>query len=668
MPTTDEQPPRVDAPLAILLGFVPVSLLDAALVLRGAHAGRLEHLVFVVGYRAALALLLAGVAALVMRAAALPGRRGRVAAAALLLVVSLVLGSLAFADDLYSYLWPRRVALTVALSLLPAALVVARLLAGWLERALAARRAGWRRGLAWLARAPFALAGLAAAVANHIVIPYGNPGPHLGLLVLAGVGVALALVGLEPRARPRPAARRVGVALAGAWALWSVVARPSSDASLALSRDESAALYPFVVGLWPGRVDRDFPGAEVDDAWLREHAGDPRWFRARADAPAVPPTRPLVDPARALVVVVTIDALRHDVFFDPRHHAVMPALQRLRGESTVFTRAHAPSSSTAPSIASIFTGRYLSQMQWSPVPYKRGQRIRYYPVEDREPRVAELLPATVDSFTIPSIERLRQQYALIRGFRDEAEVDTEEDLMAAEVVPPLRDWLLARPGAALAYVHLMDGHSPYDSAGTDGSVFENYVREFARADEQLGALVAALVASGQWSRTVLIVAADHGEAFGEHGQKQHGGSLHEELTHVPMLIRVPGQPAREVDAPGSLIDLGPTILDLFQLPTPGSFLGESLLPLVAGEPATQTRPIALESTRLHRAIVFRDGFKVIWRSREDQFELYDLARDPGELDNLLLREPSAARRVAAVRRFFRAHAFVRAGYVTPHYW
>ena len=91
----------------------------------------LEHLAFVVGYRALLAVVLVGVAALVMAARR---RYGPVVAAAVLLVVSLAFGAVAFADDFYSYPWPQRVGLTVMLSLSPAGLVVLRLMAGWLRR------------------------------------------------------------------------------------------------------------------------------------------------------------------------------------------------------------------------------------------------------------------------------------------------------------------------------------------------------------------------------------------------------------------------------------------------------------------------------------------------------------------------------------------------------
>jgi len=663
----------IEAPLAIALGFVPVTILDVAVTLLDHGVAPLEvrvvHLAYVVGYRAALALALATLAAvLVQVVAAVPARpwAGRIAAAVLLAVVSLGVGPTVFADDVYSYVPLQRLGLILGLSLLPLALVAMRALAGVIASRVAAR--GSLLAAAAL-RIPFVAIGIGAALANDLMLPFGNRGPHLGLLVVAGVATGLAILGLQLPGLMRwwqGRTRRIVVMILAVWALWSVVVTPSSRVAFALARDDSPGLYAFLAPLRAGS-DAAEAGAAVDALWLARFAGAPRWFERHDEAPPIAPSRPLVDPADVIVVLLTIDALRHDVFSDPRNAALMPTLTALRAESTVFTRAHASSSSTAPSIASIFTGRYLSQLQWTPVPFQG--RIRYYPVEDRSPRLPELLPASVRSVNVPSTERLRQRYALIRGMQEEAPTDTSGHLMAAEVLPILGDWL-GRGGAgpAFATTHIMDGHAPYDSAGADGSSFERHVREFGLVDAQLGEFIAGLERAGLWSRTVLIVAADHGEAFGEHGHHEHGATLHEELTRVPILIRVPGQAARTVDQPVSLIDLGPTILDLFQQATPGSFKGQSLVPLIAGDDALLDRPIAIESARLHRALIFRDGMKCIWRSREDQYELYDLDRDPGERDDIIEIEPSAAARKAAVRRFFRVHEHVAPGYATPHYW
>src|SRR5690606_37613960 len=103
-------------------------------------------------------------------------------------------------------------------------------------------------------------------------------------------------------------------------------------------------------------------------------------------------------------------------------------------------------------------------------------------------------------------------------------------------------------------------------------------------------------------RTVMVVFSDHGEAFGEHGLQEHSRSLYEIMVRVPLIIHVPGVAPRAVDASVSLIDLGPTVLDLAGVATPGRMMGESLVPFLRGEAPVLTRPIVLEG-RLKRALV-----------------------------------------------------------------
>ena len=191
----------VDAPLALALGFVPVVLIDIGVTLarygidRAAPGVRVVHLAYLVGYRAFLALVLALLAVMLVQViAGLPGRPrlARRVAAGALGVVSIAVGSVVFADDLYSYLPLQRVLLMLALSLVPAGVVVMRLLVELvLERRVASGslRPRWRRWFEQaLLRFPFVVIGFGAALANHIAIPFGNPGPHLGLLVVEVLG------------------------------------------------------------------------------------------------------------------------------------------------------------------------------------------------------------------------------------------------------------------------------------------------------------------------------------------------------------------------------------------------------------------------------------------------------------------------------------------------
>ena len=92
----------------------------------------------------------------------------------------------------------------------------------------------------------------------------------------------------------------------------------------------------------------------------------------------------------------------------------------------------------------------------------------------------------------------------------------------------------AGAGPLFVYTHLMEPHAPYDRGRRDGTPYERYVSEVAVADVQLGRVL-ALLKKRFADRWVLMVSADHGEAFGEHGTFEHGKTLYEELVHVPLL-------------------------------------------------------------------------------------------------------------------------------------
>ncbi len=189
-------------------------------------------------------------------------------------------------------------------------------------------------------------------------------------------------------------------------------------------------------------------------------------------------------------------------------------------------------------------------------------------------------------------------------------------------------------------------------------------------DRQFGQIRAALVKTGLDAKAVIIFGADHGEGWGEHGTVFHGQNLYDEQVRVPLFIRVPGVAPRVVDTRISLIDLGPTNLDLMGAPTPAQFMGESLVPFLRGQAPTLTRPIIAEG-RMKQSMILEDGFKVIRDQRSGSLEIYDLNRDPGELDNLYddlgddLGDDGQAR-MAALRAFFDTHKIRKKGYKIPY--
>jgi arylsulfatase A-like enzyme len=219
-------------------------------------------------------------------------------------------------------------------------------------------------------------------------------------------------------------------------------------------------------------------------------------------------------------------------------------------------------------------------------------------------------------------------------------------------------------GPTFLYLHFLDAHFPYGHG--PGRPFDRYLASLALVDTQVGKLRAALESNGLWQRTIFIVYADHGEAFGEHGLEWHGASLYDELMRVPLLVRIPGRDPAVVHDPVSLIDLGPTILDLMGVATPGNQMGQSLVPLLRGEHPALDRPLVAEA-RLKRSLVLSDGIKIIDDARPRGVEMYDLTADPGETKNLYDEaNPDAKRRYDILRTFFDVQTLKRPGYEVPY--
>ncbi len=188
------------------------------------------------------------------------------------------------------------------------------------------------------------------------------------------------------------------------------------------------------------------------------------------------------------------------------------------------------------------------------------------------------------------------------------------------------------------------GHHPYtyEQAGPfpNERDIDRYQNALFDGDRALGALLQGLRAHGRDRSTLIIVVADHGEAFGQHaGNYGHNLALFEENVHVPLVVRIPGSSETvHVRRPASLLDLGPTVLDLLGVAAESAFQGESLL---------QLHPrAALFFTDYSRALVgLRDGcLKFIHDLESARSKLFDVCTDPGERIDISKRKPELVRR------------------------
>jgi arylsulfatase A-like enzyme len=177
-------------------------------------------------------------------------------------------------------------------------------------------------------------------------------------------------------------------------------------------------------------------------------------------------------------------------------------------------------------------------------------------------------------------------------------------------------------------------YQPHTISQYDGGI--------AYMDAQVGTLLQRLKESGLYDDTMIIVTADHGEAFGNHHRVGHANSPYQDLLHVPLLIKFPSSSKKgTTDEPVSLIDVAPTVLDVLGIPVPASMQGRSLLSAAALEHRelfAETFPCpALEPPECPRGCqaraVFSWPYKYITFSNGRR-ELFDVHSDPEEQRDL----------------------------------
>jgi hypothetical protein len=373
------------------------------------------------------------------------------------------------------------------------------------------------------------------------------------------------------------------------------------------------------------------------------------WFEDRTTNADIPPSATRLVPSDAIVMLLVVDAMRADML-SGEYAEQLPRMTSLMREAVTFTQAYSPAPSTNAAIAAVFAGRYPGQIKWKLKVV--GPKPRLYP-DDPSVRVGDVLAKRdVESVVVNGgMKGMRPQYGVAAGLS--VEVGARNQL-SKSVVTAWLEWIAShRDGPVFAYMHVLDPHAPYNLGGKSGSALERYVREVALVDHAVGMLLDGLRAQELEDRAIVILTADHGEAFGEHNSKRHGSTVYEELVHVPLIIAGKNLEPRVVSQAVTLLDLGPTVLDLFGASTPGSYMGQSLVPLLAGESVTLTRPVFLDSHGEYAGMVFDDGVKLVVHKGVP--ELYDLRTDPDELVNAYDSYDDAAERFGTLKSFGEVH-------------
>ncbi|MCB9508524.1 MAG: sulfatase [Myxococcales bacterium] len=427
-------------------------------------------------------------------------------------------------------------------------------------------------------------------------------------------------------------------------------------------------------------------------------------------------TRPSADATpkahRPNVVVYLIDTLRADrLSLYGQRRKTSPMLDELGGDAAVFEHAYSQGPWTLPSVVSLFTSSYPSSHEvlsgTETVDVSAQTMVEWF--HDQGYVTAGFVSNTLGG----KGSGLDQGYDHFVETPLVREVTEEQRESGVFGVRPVLEWLDGydddRP--FFVYVHTVEPHWPYEGEIPDRGPFTNadpadwdavnalvydqrlliqkanlgeldeaerarrdaqaeqlsrerdlllalYDGDVRRADYNVRRVYTALRYEQRWDDTIFVVMSDHGEEFGDHGNWFHDQSVHDELVHVPLVVRVPGTTdgGSRIGAPVQLIDLLPTFAELLGAEPLPTWQGRSFAPLLRDPTLDAPRPVMSMRINVDRKLggpngeretsLVEDGFKAIVHLDVERTSLYDLVADPGEQHDLAAEQPE---RVAALR-------------------
>lgn len=372
-----------------------------------------------------------------------------------------------------------------------------------------------------------------------------------------------------------------------------------------------------------------------------------------------PRTKLSFENQRTNVLLITLDTVRADALrvYDPQG-APVPNLQELARRGIVFENSVSQIPYTLPSHSSMFTSHY--PISHGVIDNLRGVLPHQYPT------LAECFRKQgyqTSGFAASLV--LSHATGINRGFEfyDDyfskvGSVGSRMDRIernAEEVVSSFQNWYERRDPSKnfFAFLHFYDAHAPYEPPAafypTQNGSKERYLGEIRYIDSILGKLFNYLdKEKGAFANTIILVESDHGEMFQEHQEIGHGFFLYEPVLRVPFILYIPSlqkstNETTTIPDLVQLVDIAPTLLDLADIPVPLEMQGESLVPLLRGNPKKNT--MAFSETYLAALDV---GVSPIFAIQDLRYkyietarpEFYELPKDPGESINLIESDKS----------------------------
>ncbi len=366
------------------------------------------------------------------------------------------------------------------------------------------------------------------------------------------------------------------------------------------------------------------------------------------------------------IILITIDSLRYDYFT----RKLMPKLFSHMKNAFFFSNAIAGGPATYHSLSSLMTGCHWNSFfgkeekkEKMLATFIKEKGIETIGIQSNTPLIVHdefnegfdiyddsLFPFGSKPPTNPILKVFQKLYFIYQG---------EPDISGRLVTKKGEKAIENTNGNFFLWLHYMDTHMPY-FLKNDLNVFDKrkgrkmfkgkhdpqsmseedllylkkaYTKEVERIDRSVTNLIKFLKKEDVWENTIFIFTSDHGDAFGEHGLYYHPvDMLYEENIHVPLLIRIPNMKGRTIIEPVSHLDIKPTLLDMIEI-NDKKMHGNSILQLMKNK-TNWTRKEVLVFGKSGKVALRQNRWKFIYDTQKEEFELYDLIKDPNEKNDV----------------------------------
>jgi arylsulfatase A-like enzyme len=383
-------------------------------------------------------------------------------------------------------------------------------------------------------------------------------------------------------------------------------------------------------------------GVPIAAASAATQSGSPATAAAAGStAPAAPP-KVTAPPADANVILISIDSMRADMPWAGYGRAMAPRLTDLEKKSVSYTRAYSVSSYTSMSLGGLLGDKLPSELSrdgWFFGTYSQDQT--FFPELLQKSHVHTMGVQAHFYFELThgaaGFEQGFDDWQVVPGIGHDNLTDHD---ITSEKSEALAEKLLGDQANAsrrfFFWAHFMDPHDIYnrhDGIDWGKEPRDRYDGEIQYTDGYVGKLLDFIAAQPWAGKTAIIVTADHGEAFGEHGRTRHGFEIWEPLVRVPLMFYFPGADPRHIDEPRSGLDVAQTIMGLLGVAPDPSMEGESLVAEAYGATPDQHDvyvDLPMTSNNAKRRALVRGHNKLLCFDNDQICRLFDLDADPTE--------------------------------------